>query len=272
MVIYMTSLICMSIGVCMDIVEISQRFKFEREKTGYNQASAARAFGISREALRNIENAQSDFKISILLSAASLGMDAQYILTGVRSDNAPIVEKTVNQEMNFNNSKIYGVGSGNVVNINQTKKIIAQTNPGEEHISVEQRAVLKKMVDEIVETEQKIKKSAKTHRAVWSSLNAHCKVNTYSLIRFEDFDKARKYLHQWVARLNSAKNAPINNADNWRNKRYSYIKINSKQADDSEALKKYISRNFGAQSISELSNDELEKTYRYIAGRRNKRK
>lgn len=175
--------------------------------------------------------------------------------------------------------KIKVNGSGNVVaggdvNVFQNAPKIPRpkivTNPGIEHISVEQRAKLKALVNQIVETEEKLKKSPRTHGSVWGQLNTHCGVTSYHLIPSERFDKARKYLNTELGRLNSMPSAPVKNGDAWRRNKYAYIKINSKDPVDAAALSSYIKTNFAADSISELANDELERAYRYIASRRRK--
>lgn len=270
----------MSSEIGTDIIRIAERFRIERERIGYSQAAAARALAISREALRNLENGQSDFKISILASASQLGMDAQFILTGVRSPNLETVEKaSAAQIFTMNGGRITGagmVGQGGVVNVIETKqhvtRFVARTDPGEEHISIEQRHVLKGLVEEVAEAEAKLSKSPRSHRAIWSALNAHCKTTSYTLIKKEDFEKARKYLHQWLGRLNSGKLAPVVDGEKWLQKKYAYIKINTKDPEDAAALAAYMKRNFSAESLTELSNDELEQAYRYVAGRRNRRR
>lgn len=176
---------------------------------------------------------------------------------------------------------IFVEGSGNFViggDVNMTPepakrevvKIIPE--PGVKHITEPQKVKLRKLVDDVVATEQKLKKRPKTHAAVWKALNSHCDVSSYHIIALEDFEKARTYLHTWSGRLNSAKSAPAKNADAWRNKRYAYIKINTKDPIDADALAAYIKREFKASSIKELANDELERAYKYVAGRRNRRR
>ena len=76
-------------------------------------------------------------------------------------------------------------------------------------------------------------------------------------------------MHQWVGRLDSMASAPVKDGDAWRKRKYAYIKINSKN--DTDAIDRYIAKNFGATSLSELDNAQLEQVYRYVASRKNKR-
>jgi hypothetical protein len=178
-------------------------------------------------------------------------------------------------------SSITQSGSNNIIafgNVNlgqlqpRAPRATVPTSPGVDHITDPQKVVLKDLVDEIVATEARLKESPASYTAVWKSLNKKCGVSTYHLIALENFDGARVYLNSWLGRLNSMRSAPVKNGDAWRKKKYAYIKINSKQPDDAKALAVYIKRNFKADSITELANDELERVYRYVAGRRNKRR
>ncbi|MCT4554673.1 MAG: ORF6C domain-containing protein [Pelagimonas sp.] len=168
-------------------------------------------------------------------------------------------------------------GAGNIINFGnlhlhgQSKSKPAQddpVDPGGTHISDAQRAKLKALVDDIVLTEGKLKKRPRSYGAVWNALNKHCKVTSYRRIAFEDFEKARTYLQSWRGRLDAMKSAPIKNGDSWRSNKYAYIHANSKEEADAKAMRAYIKRNFGAGSLTELSNDELERVYRYVASRR----
>lgn len=182
----------------------------------------------------------------------------------------------------FKGQLIEGGNSGNVVGLvhpgatvtqintlRHIEKTIAEVRPGEIHISDDQAAKLHALVEKVAETEQRLKQKPRTRQAIWGSLNAHCGVPKYRLIRAEDFAKAQKYLHQWVGRLDSMASAPVKDGDAWRKRKYAFIKGNSK--DDADALDRYIAKNFGASSLTELDNDQLDRVYRYVASRKARR-
>lgn len=260
----------------MEIGEVADRLMEERVRLDYNRAAFARLLGISTEGLRIIESGQSVFRVDVLMAAASAGADVQFIVTGIRSTNAKRVSDKLGFENQIIQGNVTGIGFASNVHFIQTTNhkttVKAETKPGKEHITEDQKVILKGLVDKVVETEAALKKAPKSHRAVWAALNKHCHVTTYSLIRLEDFEKGRKYLHQWLGRLNSSASAPIKDGDNWRKRHYSYIKGNLKEPDDIAAYDAYMKKNFNATSLTQLSNDELEKVYRYVAGRRNKRR
>jgi hypothetical protein len=261
----------------LERADIAIRLVEERGRVGYSQADFSAKLGVSREGLRLYETGQRGVAGEFLAQAATLGVDVQYVLTGVRSANAAAVEKAVDGIMTMTvtggtNVNVGTVQSGaRVTQINTQRhieKTVANVKPGEAHITDEQAAMLHALVDEIVKTEVRLKKNPRSHRSVWGALNAHCKAPAYRLIKTEDFQKAQKYLHQWMGRLGSMASAPVKNGDAWRKRKYAYIKINCKN--DTAALERYVARNFQTTSLTELDNQQLEQTYRYVAGRKNK--
>ena len=262
----------------MDIEDIAERLLEERVRLGYNQSAFARLLGISRETLRLIELGSSVFKVDILASAAMAGVDIQYVVTGVRSTNTKRIEDQIGYEKAaFSNSNISGIGSISGVNVNIVNTAHhrtvtkAETHPGIEHITIEQRSTLKRLVDEITTLEKAVKTQPKSYRSVWAALNRHCKVNTYTLIPLSEYEHAEKFLRMWIGRLNSGKKAPTNDGDQWRKRYYSYIKVNTRQPDEQEKLISYMERNFGVKSLTELDNNELQKVYSYVAGLKQRR-
>ena len=258
--------------------DLAVRLIEERGRLGYSQADFANKTGISREGLRLYETGKRGLGAEFLLSAAALGLDVQYVFSGVRSTNAPSAQQTLvsRQEQpavsigGANTNVIGMVQPGATVQQIHTQrhvtKTIAKVDPGATHITDEQAAVIQRLVGEVVERESQLKKNPKTHRAVWSTLNAHCGVPQYRLIQLDDFDKAKKYLLQWMGRLNSMASAPATDTDAWRLRRYRYIKANQTGIED--AVLTYMKKNFSASSLTELSEDQLDRVYRYVAGKK----
>jgi hypothetical protein len=131
-----------------------------------------------------------------------------------------------------------------------------------------QVAELHRLKDEIIRLEKVIKKTPISHQGVWSALNKSMKVGAMRMIPLEKFPKAEKYLREWIGRLNSMPSTPVKDGDAWRKRKYAYIKINSKN--DAEVIDGYVLKKFDVTSLTELSNDELEKVYRYVASRKKK--
>lgn len=170
----------------------------------------------------------------------------------VNGDNAQIAGRDINHHHHHQEKII--------------RKTIVKVEPGIEHITESQVAELHRLKDEIIRIEAVVKQNPVTHMGVWKSLNTKMDVGKMRMIPFEKFPKAKKYLQDWIGRLNSMPSTSVKDGDAWRKRKYSYIKVNSKNAP--EAVNTYISKNFGATSLTELSNDELERVYRYVASRK----
>lgn len=274
----MPTYVGMSIGVFMsfDRADLAMRLIEERTKAGYSQASFARELGITREGLRKYEMGLSGISAEVLAKAAGLGVDVQYVLTGVYSQNVKeTIANTSNViHMNAKNSNIIGnIHDGaNVTLINTPKyqtKVTAEVKPGEEHITEEQAALLMRLVKEIVELETLAgKRNPKSHQAVWSSLNAHCGVSRYRLISVGTYPKAELYLRQWLGRLSRLKSAPKNDTE-WRKRKYAYIKINTQHLQD--WLQSYLLERFDVTTLSELTDDDLQKVYNAVSSKKSKK-
>lgn len=255
--------------------DIAIRLVEERGRTGYSRVAFARELGISGETLRLYEIGHSALNAEVLAKAVSLGIDVQYVLTGVRSVNLAEAERAaqpVRQSAKGGAGNVVHFVNGGTVNMISTPKHVTRTTaevkPGDEHITPNQAAKLTALVQEVVELEAKLKKTPKGFRAVWGALNAHCGVTRYLLIAADDYDKAEKYLRQWIGRLNSMASAPVADNDAWRKRRYAYIKINTR--DDEAWLTAYLRKNFKAESLTEISDGDLDKAYRAVASRKRK--
>ncbi len=68
-------------------IDIARRLREERERVGYSASAFAREADISREGLRLNESGKRGVSGDLLARAARLGVDVQYVVTGVRSSN-----------------------------------------------------------------------------------------------------------------------------------------------------------------------------------------
>lgn len=257
--------------------ELALRLTEERAKLGFSQADFARKLGVTREGIRLYELGQRGMTAIFLVNAATLGVDVNYVLFGVRSSNtAANTAAAFSQVINGNISGVANAQSGSNVNIINTTRHVTKShveiNPGIEHITPANVVTLKALVAEIISIEQSLKKNPSTYQKVHGALNAFLGVTHIRLIKVVDFERARTYLNQWIARLHSMSSAPTKSVDTYRKKRTAYIKINIKEPESLMAAETYMLKNFKTTHVSELANDELEQLYRYVASRRNKRK
>lgn len=164
-------------------------------------------------------------------------------------------------------------GDGNIIGNNNTyvrtekltHNVTAEVRPGEEHITEEQAAAIKRMVNQIVELEAVTKRNPKSHQAVYGALNNRFKVTRYRLHKREKWPEIESYLRQWIGRLSSTASAK-RSAPDWRKSKYSYIKINVRQLGLEDKLNELLLSRYGVASIKDLSDDDLEVVYRTVAG------
>jgi len=72
------------------LAAVSGRLNEERLRLGKSKAAFARDLNMTTEGWRNIGRGLSNFKVGVVARAAQAGVDIQYIVTGVRSINAPV--------------------------------------------------------------------------------------------------------------------------------------------------------------------------------------
>ena len=259
-----------------DRIDMAIRLVEERTRLGYTQADFAHQTNISREGLRLYESGQRGISAEFLAQSADLGIDVQYILIGLRSQNLPTMEKAAlkEKEQSFNihgdmtNSNIIN-GSNSTINNIKTesyKPTYKATPDPDIHIGNEMASTLKRLVEEIVELEQKLKKNPKSYRAVWASLNKHMKAPSYRFIEKDSQEQAYEYLKKWIGRLSSMKSAPKLGSE-WRKRKYAYIKINTKSGLE-DWLKNLLETKYCVGSLSELSDDQLTKVYNSVASKK----
>ncbi len=262
-----------------DLQEIAIRLVEERARLGLSQNAIAEKTGKSRSQYINYETGRSEITIRFLAEIAQLGLDVQYLITGVKSNNLnQIIQKDGNATSSGIINNIQGsvansvfTGSGSTVHQVNTQQHITRTKaevkPGTEHITDEQKANLQKLVNEIVELEGKYRtsKSAKNHQAVWRSLNAKLKVTSYHLIPLDKYKIAQSHLQKWIGRLTSSKTAIKTDADNIRKRRYAYIHTNLKQFGLDDWFRNYLQERHGVTSMTELDDKRLDQVRLAVA-------
>ncbi|STZ07184.1 Helix-turn-helix domain [Moraxella caprae] len=256
-----------------DIQEVALRLTSERATHGFSQNALAEKTGKSRQQYINYETGRSEMTVGFLYALDQLGFDIYYIITGVRNtdSNKPVSEPQ--GQTNNIQGGVSGVlaGAGSTVHqVNTQKhitKTVAEVKPGIEHITDEQRANLKRLVDEVVELEQKYRtaQSAKGHQAVWASLNKKMKVPKYSLIPLDKYETARKHLQSWIGRLSDTKTAKKTDTDAVRKRQYAYIHTNIKKLGLDDWYRNYLQERHGVTSSTELDDVRLKQAYQAVA-------
>ena len=147
-------------------------------------------------------------------------------------------------------------------------RVRAVVQPGPEHIDADQRRQLFDLCDEWVLLHDSIKKTTLPKALAWSRINKAGGSTTYALILKTRFDDARAYALKQMAILRGMASAPRKD-DDWRPKRIGAIKARCiNQLHNPNAYKPYIKKNFGADSLTDLATDELQRTYAYIMAKK----
>lgn len=177
----------------------------------------------------------------------------------------------------FKRSSEQGPGAGQAVNItgngNQiagrdiinTERIVTRQKititPGHEVITEAQAVTIRTLVAEIADLEKKLKRSPKSYAAIQAAANKKGGVTQYRLIPLERFPVVEKYLRQWIGRLTAQKSAPAKTGDDWRKRKYAFIKVNAKQFNLDERLARFLWEHCQAVSLTELTDDDLQRVY-----------
>lgn len=68
-------------------VDLALRLVEERKRLGFSQNNFANLLGTTRESIRRYEIGFREMRAEFLANAMTLGVDGQYVLSGVRSAN-----------------------------------------------------------------------------------------------------------------------------------------------------------------------------------------
>lgn len=161
-------------------------------------------------------------------------------------------------------NNIIGQSGDIILQMAARPKIKVVIQPGPEHITDEQKARLRELVNEVVQLETSIKRIPKRHNVVWGALTASLKCTSYHLIPSSKYLAAEKFLMTWCARLRRTEEAARKDPD-WRNSRYRYIYGAAKEIGRDGEIPQLLVDRYSGRSLKELSDLELEAVYRIVA-------
>lgn len=161
------------------------------------------------------------------------------------------------------------VAGGNVT-IHQNPVVVkTQAVPGALHISQETAFKLRELVNQIVTVEASVKREPRNHAAVWSSMRRKFKYSTLALMPARQGDEAEAYLREQIGRLMSSKSAAAKVPD-YRLKRYRSIHSRVKELGLEDWKASYLAEHFGAESLTNLTDEDLERFYRAVFSKKAK--
>lgn len=161
------------------------------------------------------------------------------------------------------------VGNGNsILHVHQPiikPKTIVKTGDGV--INASQKARLTALLKEWVVLRNAVRKTKITYASAWISANKQADVNSYHEIPAEKFYKVEKWLIKQIAIVSAMPSAP-SKATDWRKSRYKAIHAKCKQLDIDSQRIDYMRNNFDKTSLVDLTDDEVEKVYRWIISKK----
>ncbi|EWH09843.1 putative DNA-binding protein [Catenovulum agarivorans DS-2] len=187
----------------------------------------------------------------------------------LKNNNVLSFEKMLKQKRASGERSGTTIGNGNIIaggsiSINQPPAIQQiMVTPGEQHITDAQAYEIKELVRQIVVLEAHVKEKPRGYAAVWASFKRKFKCTKYQLLTQEQFDPAISYLRQTIGRL--SRSVKAKQSPEWRKRKYSFIHTNVKKLGIEQERKDYMAINFGAESMKELSDRELEQLYNWVA-------
>jgi transcriptional regulator with XRE-family HTH domain len=233
---------------------------------GIRQKDLSKTLGIGLASLSAYLKSKELPRADVLLKLAEIGGVTMDEL--LKTDKSP-QKKEISIKISAGDHSQIGGGivHGDVYQNTTVKKIYKYTyQPGD--LTEEQAARLQLLVDDIVNLEKTVKRSPKSHAAVWNALKRKFKVAYYRKIGEEDFQKAELYLMMWRGRLTkpSRKKTP----DSYRKRRYASIFSRAKNqlGWTKEEVDNFIFAQYGVSSIRNLSDDQLERLYSKIMGKK----
>ncbi|WP_439640105.1 hypothetical protein [Nevskia sp.] len=125
------------------------------------------------------------------------------------------------------------------------------------------------LVNEIVTVEAAVKRDPRGHAAVWGAMRRKFKYSTLPLMPARQGEEAEAYLREQIGRLMSAKSAPAKVPD-YRLKRYRSIHSRVKELGLEDWKVSYLAEHFGAGSLTELTDADLERFYRAVFSKKPK--
>jgi hypothetical protein len=144
-------------------------------------------------------------------------------------------------------------------------KVVRTDQPGT--LSPAQRSDLQKLVQDWVALHAVVRRGAPlTHQAAWASLNRSRRVASYHEIPAEDFPKAVAWVQRQMAILNATPTA-MKRAPTWRAARITAIQTRTKQLDLDGWRRQYMREHFGAASLTEMTDAQIEQLYRALMGK-----
>lgn len=160
------------------------------------------------------------------------------------------------------------VGDGNTVI--KTEKIIHRPKvtvaPGTDVISEAQKVALLTLRGEWIAVHDSVKQKKLTIAAAQGRINKQAGVTSYHLIPVAAYDSLIKWIKKQIALVHAMPSAPAKSTA-WRSSRIKGIQSRCNELGIQDKRKAYMLKTFGKDSLTLLSDADVEKVYRWAMGK-----
>lgn len=140
--------------------------------------------------------------------------------------------------------------------------------PSGEVVTEAQKVALTQLRDEWIALHNAIKKQPLSYGAAQKAINSQAQVTSYHLIPAARYDDLVRWIKAQMGRLRNMPSASAKD-DAWHTAKIRAIKARCRnQLADQDAYKPYIKKTFGAASLTDLTSDELQRTYAYVMAKK----
>lgn len=138
--------------------------------------------------------------------------------------------------------------------------------PGYGVVSEEQKARLIELCNQWVATNSAVRRSKLSYAAARGALNRQARVTSYHLIAAERFVELERWLLNQIARINAMPSAAARSPE-WRASRITAIQARCTEKGLQDWRHTYMLEHFRANSMTELSDGDLQHLYRAVFAR-----
>lgn len=177
-------------------------------------------------------------------------------------------------KVNGDNAQIAGrdiIHNNTTVNHINTKKAAprpkVEVKTGDGVINAAQKARLQQLVKTWIDVYNAVHVKKKTFGGAWAAVNKRAGVNSYHEILIEKFEAVEKWLLVQISIKNSMLSAKKKSAA-WRNGRIRGIQSRCNELGIQDKRKEYMRKNFEQDSLTMLSDDDIDKVYRWAMSKK----
>ncbi|MBI5658075.1 MAG: hypothetical protein HZC43_00660 [Nitrosomonadales bacterium] len=138
--------------------------------------------------------------------------------------------------------------------------------PGPDVISEAQKVALLNLRGEWIAVHDSVKQKKLSIAAAQGRINKQAGVTSYHLIKAAVYDSLVKWIKQQIALVHAMPSAPVKSTV-WRSSRIKGIQSRCNELGIQDKRKAYMLKTFGKDSLTLLSDDDVEKVYRWAMGK-----